>query len=78
MNIGCGPVKGMKSHVNFLEPEVSRIVICNLRIGAYCRRSKVVCVEGRDVEVGCSRKHADLIGSLISKRLSGGDTEVRL
>lgn len=34
MTIGCDPVKGMKSHVNFLEPEVSRIAICNLRIGA--------------------------------------------
>lgn len=76
MTIGCDPVKGMKSHVNFLEPEVSRIAICNLRIGAYCRRSKVVCVEGRGMEVGCSRKHGDFIGSLINKWLSGGDTKV--
>lgn len=43
MTIRCGPVKGMKSLVNFLEPEVSRIAICNLRTGGLLQKQGGLC-----------------------------------
>lgn len=40
LTIGCGPVKGMKSLVNFLESEVSRIAMCNVRIGSLLQKKQ--------------------------------------